>query len=163
MAKSQNRTSAILTKHEDDLVSEWLKSLRGGASKDARISESQLRGQATEFISLLQQAFLSGGSDTNGAEWKAINSFLEELSKTRVAQGYTSDETARFIFSFKQPLFTRLRTELSRDPESLAEETWVATELLDRMGLATVRAFQKSAKRSSVASRRKCSSCRLPW
>ena len=58
MAKTQNRTASILTKYEDDLVNEWLKALRTGSSgKDSRISESQLRGQATEFISLLQQAF----------------------------------------------------------------------------------------------------------
>jgi rsbT co-antagonist protein RsbR len=60
-----------------------------------------------------------------------------------VAQGFTSDETATFIFSFKKPLFTRLRSELGRDAEALAEETWRATQLLDRMGLLTVRSFQR--------------------
>jgi len=146
MAKAQYRTSTILSKYENDLVSEWLKAMRAkGSSKDARISDSQLREQATDFISLLQQALQSGGADDGtGAEWKAIHAFLDELSRSRVAQGYTSDETARFIFSFKQPLFARLRTELGRDAEALAEETWVATELLDRLGLITVRAFQKS-------------------
>ena len=48
------------------------------------------------------------------------------------------------MFSLKKPLFARLRSELSKEPEALAEETWVATELLDKLGLHTARAFQKS-------------------
>jgi rsbT co-antagonist protein RsbR len=49
-----------------------------------------------------------------------------------------------FVFSLKRPLFDRLRSEFGKDPEALAEETWTTTELLDRMGLLTVKAFQKS-------------------
>jgi rsbT co-antagonist protein RsbR len=88
MAKTQNRTSTILSKYADDLVSEWLKAIRaGGSAKDARISESQLREQATEFISLLQQALQAGGaSDAAGPEWKGTHAFLEELSKSVVTK-----------------------------------------------------------------------------
>ena len=49
-----------------------------------------------------------------------------------------------FIFSLKKPLFARLRQELGKDADALADETWAVTELLDRMGMLTVRAFQKS-------------------
>jgi rsbT co-antagonist protein RsbR len=59
-------------------------------------------------------------------------------------QGFTSDQTATFVFSVKKPIFARLRTELGKEPEAFAEETWVATELIDKLGLLTVRAFQKA-------------------
>ena len=59
-------------------------------------------------------------------------------------QGFTSDETATFLFSFKKPLFARIGTELSRDPAGLAAEIWSATELIDKLGMLTVRAFQKT-------------------
>ena len=146
MAKTSTRIADVLKKHEADLVAEWMKALReGGSGKDLRISDLDLGKQTTEFVSLLQQAAQNGNTaDTSTPEWKAIGAFLDEVSRSRVVQGFSSDETARFVFSFKQPLFARLRVELGKDAEVLAEETWRATELLDRMGLHTVRSFQKT-------------------
>jgi rsbT co-antagonist protein RsbR len=153
MAKGQSRTASVLKKHEEELLSEWMKQLQSsGSGKDTRISEKELRAQAKEFLSLLQQASQAGDiTDTTGAHWKEISSFLEELSQQRVQQGFSSDQTATFVFSFKKPIFDRLRSELLKDPEALAEETWLASELLDRMGLLTVRAYQK--KREEVINR----------
>jgi rsbT co-antagonist protein RsbR len=142
----QSRTAAILKKHQDDLNSEWLKSLKTvGSGKDSRISDSQLKAQTAEFTTLLVAALQTGDiSSTSSPEWKAITHFLEETSNSRVTQGFSSDETAMFIFSLKKPLFARLRQELGKDSDALADETWAVTELLDRMGMVTVRAFQKS-------------------
>lgn len=154
MAKSsRSKIAGILTKYEDELGSEWIKDLHGsGATRDHRISETQLRDQVKEFISLLKVATTSGEiADTTRSEWKQISNFLAEVSRNRVLQGFTADETARFIFSFKKPLFVRLRSELGNDAESLAEETWLATELLDKMGMLTIRAFQDA--REDVISR----------
>jgi rsbT co-antagonist protein RsbR len=146
MAKGQTKISGILQKNEDDLVSEWIKELKaGGSEKEGRIGEKELFSQAKEFVGLLKQAAQSGDTtSTNRPEWKAIGDFLEEISRTRVAQGFTSDQTAMFVFSFKKPLLARLRAELGRDAEALADETWTASELLDKLGLMTVRAFQKT-------------------
>jgi rsbT co-antagonist protein RsbR len=146
MAKAQSRTAAILKKYEEDLLSEWMTQLQAaGSGKDSRISEKELRGQAKEFLSLLQHAAQTGDiGDTAGSHWKEIHGFLEDLSKQRVLQGFGADQTATFVFSLKKPLFNRLRSELSKDPDALAEETWLATELLDKLGLLTARAFQKS-------------------
>ena len=55
-----------------------------------------------------------------------------------------------FVFSLKQPLFERLRKEL-RDADSLGEVMWDATLLIDKLGLFTTEAFQKS--REQVISR----------
>ena len=59
-------------------------------------------------------------------------------------QGSTPSETATFVFSLKQPLFARLRRELGRDAEALADEIWRATQLLDKLGLYTTEVYQKS-------------------
>jgi rsbT co-antagonist protein RsbR len=146
MAKGQTRIAGVLKKYENELVADWIRELKSvGSGKEGRISEAELFAQAKEFVSLLQQAAQLGDmTNTNRPEWKAIGEFLEGISKSRVAQGFTSDQTATFVFSFKQPLFSRLRTEFGRDAEALADETWTATELLDKMGLLTVKAFQKS-------------------
>jgi rsbT co-antagonist protein RsbR len=146
MANGQSRIAAVLKKHEDGLLTDWLKQLQlVGAERDGRISESELRDQAKEFIALLRQAAQSGDlNDTTKPAWKSIGEFLEGVSRSRVLQGFTSDQTATFIFSFKRPLFERLRSEVGKDADALADETWIATELLDKMGMLTVRAFQKT-------------------
>ncbi len=147
MAKGQTRIAGVLKKHEDDLLNDWMKQLEvEGATKDGRISQKDLRAQAAEFLSLLQQATATAGDagDRHQPEWRAIEEFLEGVSRSRVLQGFTSDQTATFIFSFKKPLFSRLRKELGNDADALGEETWRATELLDKAGLTTVRAFQKT-------------------
>jgi rsbT co-antagonist protein RsbR len=144
MAKTQTRIAEILKKFEDDLVTDWVRELKSaGSAKELRIAEHELFAQAREFIALLRQAAQGDVEKSTGPEWQQIAEFLEGVSRSRVAQGFTSDETATFIFSFKKPLFTRLRSELGRDAEALAEETWRATQLLDRMGLLTVRSFQR--------------------
>jgi rsbT co-antagonist protein RsbR len=146
MAKTQSRTAAVLKKYEQELLSEWLQQLEAaGSAKDTRISDKELRGQARDFLSLLQQAAQTGDiNDTSGSHWKEIGNFLQELSRKRVLLGFNADQTATFVFSLKKPLFARLRSELLKEPEALADETWAATELLDKMGLLTVRAFQAS-------------------
>lgn len=146
MAKMHSRMAAILKQHEAELAAEWLQQLQtSGSGKDARIGETQLRQQVGEFLALLQEATQQGNlSDLRRPEWKGIADFLEDLSVVRVQQGFSSDETATFIFSLKQPLFNRLRAEVGKDAESLAAEIWQATQLLDNLGLLTVRAFQKT-------------------
>lgn len=76
--------------------------------------------------------------------WTAVREFLAGLSKSRALQRFSSSQTAIFIFSFKKPLFDRLRSELSKHPQALADATWSASELVDKLGLHTVKAFQKA-------------------
>ena len=147
MAKSDNRTAGILKKHERELLNEWVSELKqAGSGSDARISEKELVEQAGRFLSLVQQAAQAAGGvhDIDSPQWEALRTFLEDISRSRVQQGFSSDQTARFIFSFKKPLFARLRSELGDDVKALGEETWAATELLDRLGMHTVKAFQKT-------------------
>jgi rsbT co-antagonist protein RsbR len=137
--------TGILRKHERDLLAEWVADLKAdGSAGDGRISEKELAEQAGRFLSLMQQAAAAGDRDVDAAPWDGVRDFLDEISRSRVRQGFTSDQTARFIFSFKKPLFARLRTEIGQDPKALADETWAATELLDRLGMHTVKAFQKT-------------------
>ncbi len=146
MVQKQSKIAGVLKKHESDLVAEWLKQIQSSAGgKDGRISENELKTQAKQFISLLLLVAQSTDPrSTQSVEWKEIAEFLEGVSKARVLQGFTSDETATFIFSLKAPLFSRLRQECGNDGEFLADGIWQATELLDRMGLMTVRAFQRT-------------------
>jgi len=144
MATLSNRTSQVLKKYEKEVLADWLADLKGSGT-DGRISASELQEQTGEFLKLLQEAASHGNvGEITGREWTPVRDFLEGVSRSRVAQGFSSDQTATFIFSLKKPLFSKLRKELGSDLQALADETWATTELLDKLGLYTIKAFQKT-------------------
>ena len=81
-------------------------------------------------------------ADIESPPWKGIREMLENLSQTRVTQGFSPSETASFIFSLKRPLFALLRRELGGDAQALAEATWSSNELMDKLGLYTTEVYQ---------------------
>lgn len=146
MATQRGSVGDILRKHEAKLSSAWLKELTAaGANAEGRISEAKLESQAREFLRLLGEASRHGSlADIDHPESAPLRAFLEDISRSRATQGIAADHTATFIFSFKKPLFAILREELAADPKALADETWRATESLDKLGLYTFKAFQRS-------------------
>jgi rsbT co-antagonist protein RsbR len=71
-----------------------------------------------------------------------IRVMLEDVSRTRARQGFSSSEIAAFVFSLKRPVFAIVREELVGD-SSMAKEMWAATELLDGLGLYATENFSK--------------------
>lgn len=109
------------------------------------ISEATLRQQSSEFLTLFLAAAQGGNlTDPQGQEWGPVRTFLDDLSRSRVQQGFSSTEVATFIFSFKEPLFGRLRSLLGGQPDALAGETWAASALLDGLGLYAVEVYQRA-------------------
>jgi len=143
-------THLVLKKFRAEILDDWTNDLAGNLKNDRRISDSELSGQLQEFLTLFEAAIASG-NDIENRPWTPVRDFLDSISRSRALQGFTSDETASFIFSFKKPLFERLRKELVKDPQALADETWGASELLDKLGLYTTKSFQKS--REDIISR----------
>jgi rsbT co-antagonist protein RsbR len=140
----------VLKKFRAEILNDWTNDLAGSLKNDRRISDSELSNQLREFLTLFEEA-IATGKGIELSEWTPVRDFLDSISRSRAQQGFTSDETASFIFSFKKPLFERLRKELAKDPQALADETWGATELLDKLGLYTTKGFQKS--REDIISR----------
>jgi rsbT co-antagonist protein RsbR len=145
MATQTSQLSRILERHADGLLADWIREQRQLSSRTGAIKEAELREECGEFLRLLRQAVGDGGSmDANRPEFDALRELLANVSRTRGSQGFTPTETATFVFSFKRPLFQRLREELGRDAGAFAEETWATTELLDRLGLFTTEVYQKT-------------------
>jgi rsbT co-antagonist protein RsbR len=144
MAAGESQTPGILQKYSNELLEEWIKGM-AAQGEDGRIAPSELRAQAKEFLQLLQEAAAHQNlSNIDGPEWKAVREFLDGISRSRAILGFTSSQTATFIFSFKKPLFVRLQSDLGKDGVAFGREAWTATELLDILGLHTVKSFQKS-------------------
>jgi rsbT co-antagonist protein RsbR len=135
----------IVEKFQPVILEEWLQILKSRAVRVDQDTENQLRQTCTQFLRLISQALKSGrADDIESREWDEVRAALSELSQQRARQGSTPSETALFVFSVKQPLFARLRSELATTPEQLAESTWVIGALLDQLGLFTVEVYQKS-------------------
>ena len=144
---------AIVKKHEKDILSDWMKEqLRALTLRADLLKEADLREQSREFLNLVQEGLQKASiEDINDQGWAQTKELLRQLSRSRAEAGFTSSETATFVFSLKQPLFDRLRTELKSDPDALVEEMLRASMILDALGLYTVETFQQS--REAVISR----------
>ena len=130
---------------QQTIQTQWLRNLSTAASGSrGSISSDELAKQTQEFLRLLGAASKSGTSDVDGAAYKPLRDFLEGVSRSRAQQGFTSAETAMFIFSFKQPLFEQLHAASGTNAAALAQDVWAATQLLDALGLHTVKAYQLS-------------------
>jgi rsbT co-antagonist protein RsbR len=133
----------VLQRDSAGLLAEWLAALKAqGTGSDHRIGESELKEQGSELLRLMAAA-VAAGTDVSGEGWRPVRDFLDGLSRSRAMQGFTSAETALFVLSLKRPIFARLRGQAT-DADTLGDATWTVTELVDRLGLHTVAAFQKT-------------------
>jgi rsbT co-antagonist protein RsbR len=143
---AQGNIGATLQKRRGTIEKQWASELAEAANRSSlkgRLSTDELQQQAGQFMDVLVAATQSAQDlDISRADWKEVRTFLENLSRRRVQAGFSSDETATFIFSLKRALFEALSQEAGGDAKALASSVWAATELLDRLGLHTVRAFQ---------------------
>jgi len=142
----------IIARTQKELLVEWLQNQAAdGASRPDLMKESELRDQCKEFLALIQEAASTSGLDhVSGSAWASVREFLNGISRTRAVQGFSPAETATFVFSLKKPLFMRLRQEIG-DAQTLADELWATSTLIDKLGLYTTEVYQKA--REEVISR----------
>ena len=139
--------SAALQKRRADIQAIWSRQLTEalGGTQKGRISAEELRQQIQQFMQVFYGAVESNRlDDINAPEWAEVRLFLDDLSRRRALAGFSSEETATFIFSLKRPVFDVIKEESSNDAQQLAANVWEASMLLDRLGLHTVKAFQKA-------------------
>jgi len=147
MALERAKTPEIVQKYESEILSEWMRSQMSATSlRRDLLKDDELREQSRAFLGMFRKALQSGNgtADVNGPAWNEVRDLLGDLSRSRARLGFSPTETATFVFSLKQPIFDRLRKELAKDPEKLADETWMASEILDHLGLLTTEIYQRS-------------------
>jgi rsbT co-antagonist protein RsbR len=151
MTEQQSKVAQLLKKNERDVLQQWLSyQISATTMRLDLIKESDLREESRRFLQLFTAVMQQNGDDENAGSWKSVKDMLGEISRSRVAQGFSPSETATFVFSLKQPMFDMLRREI-RDVEELCREIWATTALLDKLGLYTTEAYLQS--RESIISR----------
>ena len=146
MPASGHTLRKIIAQSQKELLADWVQAqLSATTLRSDLMKESELREQSRELLALLQAATGSGDvAQIDGSNWASVRDFLARVSRSRAQQGFSPSETATFVLSLKQPLFARLRAELAKDAQALADEIWATTDLLDKLGLATVESYVKS-------------------
>jgi rsbT co-antagonist protein RsbR len=144
MPDTPSTLAAVLAQDEQWLLDEWIREqLATGTHRRDLMTEVELRQQSAEFLTLLRAAVTQGSVEVMAPQWEPVRDLLSSVSRSRALQGFSPTETAMFVFSLKQPLFQRLREQLA-DPAALADASWTATLLLDRLGLFTTEVYQRS-------------------
>lgn len=141
---STTRLPEILKKSQSQILEEWIKQqlAEGGARKDL-IKDAELRRQSEEFLNQFQRSVESGEMvSIKLPAWAPTLEMLGDLARQRERMGFSPSETALFIFSLKVPLLTQVRSELSKEPEAIINESTGISALLDKLGLYTTEVFQ---------------------
>lgn len=145
MPQTRSRFAQLLKDHESEILEDWLR-LQTIASQQssavARVDDRQRRDESKRMLNLLREAAMrTENGDISDPEWDDLRSMLADLARARATQGFSPTEIAYFILSMKQPIFSRLRGEIS-DANSLADEIWTVTLLLDQLGLHSMEVYQ---------------------
>ncbi|AFN77924.1 positive regulator of sigma-B [Stutzerimonas stutzeri DSM 10701] len=134
----------MIRNNEEKLLDAWTSGL-DASGLYRNVKGDEFRQQTADFIRLLvAEAGKGAAEDLQNAKWEEMRLFLEQLSHSRVLLGFDSQQTAGFIFSLKRPMMPLLQAEYADEPSMLADQLWALSELIDELGLHTVRTFQRS-------------------
>jgi len=140
-----NRISQLIQDHEAEIGAEWAEQLNALTVRSNVVSKDQLRKHCQQFLAAFAQATRGGElQNMEHRSWDEVRDILSEISSSRARNGSTPSETATFVFSLKQPLFTYLNQGFANDPAGLANASWTIGSLLDKMGLYTIEVFQRA-------------------
>jgi rsbT co-antagonist protein RsbR len=130
-------TEALLIRWRDLIV-------EAGGRGGGRMRDSELQTQCRDFLAALIDALQSGATKIAEPGFASARQLLDGISKSRAMLGFSPRETATFVFSIKEPLFERLRSEQGGDRAALDAASWQFMELIDQLGLYTMDVYQRS-------------------
>lgn len=144
-AKGDSILPQLIKKYETEILDDWIEEQKSASPRQKNmISEGELQAQSREFLNLLTGAIQKNNiADIQAHEFEPVRELLSNISRSRSIQGFSPGETAGFVFSLKKPLFSRFRREMAKDGAAMADATWQATELIDKLGLYTTEVYQK--------------------
>jgi rsbT co-antagonist protein RsbR len=138
----------MINKHHEEIRIDWLKQMSTAVRRADLISNEEIDSQSRELMNAIASGVKSGDiTNLDGPAWGPARDTLSAISASRAKQGFSTGETATFVLSLKQPLFTVLRREHAADPIALFDEIWKSTLLVDKLALITADAFQASREK----------------
>ena len=142
MANPASLLPDVIRQDKPAILDAWRRELEQSASAlRGRVTKEELDARGAEMLDHLATALSTGADGTTVADFASLDRFFDEFARDRVLQGFNAEETATFVLSLKRPVFARLRERA--EPAALADALWDATQLIDRLALRCVGAFQR--------------------
>ena len=143
MSEGLTVIETMLRERRGELLTAWVAAQldQPGVRTDL-LSADELRVESDRFLTELAAAVGAGSAeaDISGPQWGPVKDLLMEISRTRALRGFTPTETATFVFSLKLPVFEEAR----RAEADATEAMWVATRLIDALGLFTAETYLRT-------------------
>jgi len=140
----------IINENYDAIFSDWIKEqITALTFRRELIKEEELKRQCQDFLTALIKTIQDGNIEQiDGEEWRDVRSIIDDVSRRRIELGFISSETATFIFSLKQSIFSiLLENALDWDNSKIIREIWGVTILMDKLGLYSFESYQKTRER----------------
>jgi rsbT co-antagonist protein RsbR len=103
----------VLNSKASEITAAWIE-LQARSGKRLSAAEVQDNNRVSrEFYGALVSSLQSGSQDIGSTAWTSAREILQSFSASRAKGGYTPTETATFIFSLKEPIFTALRAGMA--------------------------------------------------
>src|SRR5262249_17034892 len=150
--------------HEQEILADWIGLLKvsGAGLQTGRLKEGELLTQCTTLLSLVRQALGEGSTDVSSRAYEPLRGFLADISRSRALQGFSSSETARFVFSLKEPLFNMLHRAQQSAPGDLPTLIMSISLLIDNLGINAIEVYQKSREEVIVRQQREIAELSTP-
>ena len=147
-----SKLADVIKRNEEQIRTEWLKNMTGSVQRADLISKSELDEQSRGLLTAIVRGTAADETaNLDGKAWNDAKNLLQDISASRARQGFKPSETATFVLSLKEPLFTNLRKELASKPDELFDQIWLTSLLIDRLALLTTEAYM--ATREEIISR----------
>lgn len=125
----------IVRSNEAAILSGWIQEMSASTRRNDLMGDADLKAQSAELLRLITDASQET-SDVQSEAFAPVRTYLKEIAKSRMDQGFTAAETAMFVLSLKQPVMNALRDSLSA--KELVNEIWTAGNLIDKLAMLTV-------------------------
>ncbi len=145
-AVAESQLTKLINAHQGHLLETWLERLKElGADGGGRIRDGEIRTQCRNFLRAIGDIPAGEGfNDIEKSSFDPVRDLLTDISRSRALQGFSPKETAFFVFSLKEPIFSLIQKEFAKIPNAVAAEIVNASVLIDQLGLYTMEVFQKS-------------------
>ncbi|WP_028240097.1 STAS domain-containing protein [Stutzerimonas azotifigens] len=129
--------ASLLQQHEPEVLANWVAAQRAAGIRADLIDEQTVQANSQELLRGFAAALAQGSDSLEAPQWKPVKMLLDRLSQVQSRQGFSPSETATFVFSLKEPLFTLLQ----KHAENPLEHIWTTTQLIDKLGLYSMESY----------------------
>ena len=146
MSESDDCLAEVLNEAFDDVLAGWLRAqahegLRRTDLVPAEESEQQSKTLLAELARTVREAPSDGAPDLANPAWDGVRTTLEAISEARLERGVNPTELSRFIAAMKPGIFHALKDRLRADPDTMLDEIWRASRVVNALALHSMEVF----------------------